>query len=115
MYYPIGAMTGTSYAAGLVTLYPAWIREEYKACPNKINDTFQALLQRTPQNHAKAEEMMKGFLSEIGIFKSLVKLGIKEQQISAMVVKIVTTPVQTRWARKRGFAKGLYRESLVEL
>ena len=88
MQYPIGAATGTSHALGLAALYPAWIKEEYRACPDKVMDVFRCLLNRTPRSAQEAEELMANFLMELGLCVSLEELGVKEGEIAAMVEKI---------------------------
>ena len=88
MQYPIGALTDTSHAMGLAALYPAWIKEEYRACSDKVMDVFKCLLNRTPRSAQEAEELMANFLMELGLCVSLKELGVKEGEIAAMVEKI---------------------------
>ncbi|SFB13764.1 iron-containing alcohol dehydrogenase [Selenomonas ruminantium] len=88
MQYPIGAATGTSHAMGLAALYPVWIKEEYRACPDKVMNVFRYLLNRTPHSAQEAEELMANFLMELGLCVSLEELGVKEGEIAAMVEKI---------------------------
>lgn len=88
MQYPIGALTGTSHAAGLAALYPVWIGEEYKACPEKVTSVFQELLQKTISSATTAEKTMKKFLTAIGIYQSLAELGVQTKNIPMMTRKI---------------------------
>lgn len=88
MQYPIGALTDTSHAMGLAALYPGWIKTEYKVCQGKVVDVFRCLLNRTPHSAQEAEELMANFLMELGLCVSLKELGVKEEEIAAMVEKI---------------------------
>ena len=88
MQYPIGALTGTSHAAGLAALYPVWLGEEYNVCPEKVTGIFYTLLKKTINSAAEAEETMRCFLIELGIYKSLSGLGIQQKDIFLLTEKI---------------------------
>ena len=113
MQYPVGAMTGTSHAAGLAALYPAWVREEYKAVPDKVTAIFQTLVQRTPSNSLKAEELMANFLVEHGLSTSLTALGVKEAQIHRLVKNIRGDLSSDPIGGEKGICEKLYGEALV--
>ena len=112
MQYPIGAVTGTSHAAGLAALYTAWIREEYSAGPDRVADIFQALVNRSPRNAEEVEEMMGNFLTELEVYRCLAELGIEEKQVPDLVERIrgdiSTDPISS----ETGICERLYRESL---
>ena len=82
MQYPIGAMTGTSHAVGLVALYPAWLKAEYRVVPDKLKDIFEALTKKIPRSTEAVEEILGTFLSELGIYTRLKKMGIKSEQLT---------------------------------
>lgn len=88
MQYPIGALTGTSHAAGLAALYPVWIGEEYKAIPHKVEDIFKNMAGKIPHTPIEAREIMVCFLTKLGIYKTLNDLGIGKQNVSMLVDKI---------------------------
>ena len=112
MQYHIGAMTGTSHALGLVALYPAWIKAEYKVSPDKVIDIFHALVNRTPRNSSEAEELMANFLAEQELYTTLMNIGIGEHQIPAIVKKnrgnISVDPI----GEEEGVCERIYSESL---
>lgn len=112
MQYPIGAATGTSHATGLAALYPVWIREEYRARPDKVIDIVQALVKRRPCNAVEVEELMENFLREMEIGRTLRDLGIEEKQVPALVESIrgdiSTDPIGC----ETGICERIYRESL---
>lgn len=112
MQYPIGAATGTSHAAGLAALYPVWVREEYKVVPDKVGDIFQALVKRIPRNASEAEELMAGFLVELGLYITLMGLGIRKEQIFNLIQEIrgdISTDIIGGVA---GIVENIYRKSL---
>ena len=55
MQYPVGAATDTSHAAGLLALYPAWIRYEYDVNQEKVRDIVQWLTGNRPQDGQQAQ------------------------------------------------------------
>lgn len=112
MQYPIGALTGTSHAAGLAALYPAWLREEFKAVQDKVKDIFQALVQRTPSNSLETEELMANFLTEQGICTSLADLGVEGNHITEMVKNIRGDLSADPIGGETGMCERLYKESL---
>ena len=111
MQYPIGAATGTSHAAGLAALYPVWIREEYRAGPDKVIDIFRALLKRSPCNAAEAEKLMENFLREMEMGRNLTDLGIEEKQVPALVECICGDISTDPLGCEAGICERIYRES----
>lgn len=112
MQYPIGAATGTSHAAGLAALYPVWIREEYKAVPDKVIDIFRALVNRVPRNLSEAEELLVNFLAEQELYITLTELGIEEQQISTMAKEIRGDISADYVGGEAGICERIYRRSI---
>ncbi len=112
MQYPIGAMTDTSHAVGLSALYPVWIREEYKACLDKVIDIFQALVNRSPRNSSEAEELMANFLAEQELYTTLTELGIEGDQIAGLVKKISGDISTDPIGETVGICEKIYREAL---
>ena len=47
MQYPAGSASGTSHAAGLLALYPAWLEAEYKYSHEKLDAAASALSGKT--------------------------------------------------------------------
>lgn len=112
MQYPIGALTGTSHAAGLAALYPAWMKAEYNAYPDKVKDIFQALMSRDTRNSTETEELMKNFLIELGLCTTLTELGIEEKQISRLIEKISGDLSVDPVHEEEGSSRKIYGESL---
>lgn len=88
MQYPIGALTGTSHAAGLAALYPVWIGEEYKVVPHKVENIFKNMAGKIPHTPIEAREIMVCFLTKVGIYNTLNDLGIGKQNVSMLIDKI---------------------------
>ncbi len=111
MQYPIGALTGTSHAAGLAVLYPVWIGEEYKVCPEKVMSIFHKLLKKTINSAAEAEETMRSFLIELGIYKFLAGLGVQQENISMLVEEISGDISVDPMGETEGICRKIYKEA----
>ena len=112
MQYPIGALTGTSHAAGLAALYPVWVRAEYKLVPDKVGNILRVIVNRIPRNSSEAEKLMANFQTELEMSTNLMELGIKEEQIPVMVKEIRGDISVDPVGAKSGICESIYRESL---
>lgn len=65
MQYPVGALTDTSHAAGLLSLYPAWIRQEWEASAEKIKRVSD-IIRNNDRSFGKDQDAVLGFVDLIG-------------------------------------------------
>ena len=112
MQYPIGAMTGTSHAAGLAAIYPAWIREEYKACPERITAIFHVLGKEIPESAKDAGDIVAHFLADLGIQHTLSELGVKESDTKRLIREVRGNLLADRVARDEEAMERIYRNSM---
>lgn len=111
MQYPIGALTGTSHAAGLAALYPVWMGEEYKVVPHKVEDIFKNIVGKIPHTPIEAREIMVCFLTKLGIYKTLNDLGISKQEVSRLVDKISGNISVDPIGTEKNICRKIYQES----
>ncbi len=65
MQYPVGALTDTSHAAGLLSLYPAWIKMEWEVSTEKMKKAAD-ILYKNDQSLGKEKDALLGFVDLIG-------------------------------------------------
>lgn len=107
--YPIGAATHTSHAAGLAALYPAWIKAEYRVCPEKVRDIFQALGLAVPDSAETAAQGFQRWLHTLGIDYTLQSLGVQEQDLTALAEAVTGNLLSDSLGSEAGAAKRLYQ------
>lgn len=112
MQYPIGALTGTSHAAGLAALYPAWIGEEYKACPERVATIFQELVKEKISFATEANEVMRKFLVRLDLYEPLAELGVRQRDIHVMMENISGDLSSDSIAKGRDMCKEIYMGAL---
>lgn len=76
MQYPIGAATGTSHSAGLLALYPAWIKYEYKYSSEKLDRVASALTGKDCCGEEQSVGEIMKFIEKLNVRKSLKELGL---------------------------------------
>ena len=111
MQYPIGALTGTSHAAGLAALYPVWIGEEYKVVPHKVENIFKNMAGKIPHTPIEAREIMVCFLTKLGIYKTLNDLGISKEKGPLLVDKISGNLSVDPIGTEENICRKIYQES----
>lgn len=111
MQYPIGALTGTSHAAGLAALYPVWIGEEYKVVPHKVENIFKNMAGKIPHTPIEAREIMVCFLTKLGIYKTLNDLGISKEKGPLLVDKISGNLSVDPIGTEKNICRKIYQES----
>ena len=88
MQYPIGALTGTSHAAGLAAIYPAWLKAEYITSTVKVKKIFEILMNRTVGFKEETEKLMMNFLLALNMDFCFSKWGITKENLSGFIKKI---------------------------
>lgn len=78
--YPIGAATGTSHAAGLLALYPAWLKYEYKYSAEKIDKAATVLSGKECRGIDQSLGEIMNFIENLGVRKNLRQLGLESIQ-----------------------------------
>lgn len=111
MQYPIGALTGTSHAAGLAALYPVWMGEEYKVVPHKVENIFKNMAGKIPHTPIEAREIMVCFLTKLGIYKTLNDLGISKKEGPLLVDKISGNLSVDPIGTEKNICRKIYQES----
>lgn len=111
MQYPIGALTGTSHAAGLAALYPVWLGEEYKVVPHKVENIFKNMAGKIPHTPIEAREIMVCFLTKLGIYKTLNDLGISKKEGPLLVDKISGNLSVDPIGTEENICRKIYQES----
>lgn len=84
MQYPIGAYTDTSHGAGLLALYPTWIKYEYEVNKERVNQVLTWLGYSKAESAQEAQELFNVFLNKLNVKYSLSDLGIKENMLKEM-------------------------------
>lgn len=81
--YPIGVATETSHGAGLIALYPAWIKYESKVNSNKV----ETILNWLGCGNGKPEERIRDWLDNLQISRTITDLGngLRAEDLAGMV------------------------------
>lgn len=105
--YPIGAENGKSHGAGLIALYPAWIKYE----ANVNYERVDTILNWLGCDTGEPEDRIRGWLEKVGISRTITDLGNK---LSAKkLAEMVTGNLENdRLANTEGIIETLYKESM---
>lgn len=81
--YPVGVATETSHGAGLIALYPAWVKYESKVNPGRIAQCLDWL----GCDEGLPQERIFNWLSNLGINRSITDLGntLNAETLASMV------------------------------
>ena len=71
MQYPIGIATETSHGAGLIALYPAWIKYESTVNPTRVKQVLDWL----GCEEGQPEERIRKWLDRMNIARNIEDLG----------------------------------------
>ncbi len=112
MQYPIGAITDTGHAAGLIALYPAWMDYSYAYSKDKFIKVAEWISGKACKSKADALGAIHGFMNQLGLRRTLKDLGVKpdsEEELADLVSgNLSADPVA---AEKDVIAK-IYRKSI---
>ena len=113
MQYAIGACTESSHAAGLIALYPSWIRHEFEVNPRKLNHVFQWLGYDPVNDAAQAEQLFSELKTEWKIPYSLSEFGIRESMIDDLADQVTGNLANDRLSEKEGIIRSILEESYL--
>ncbi|MBR1396792.1 MAG: iron-containing alcohol dehydrogenase [Selenomonadaceae bacterium] len=111
MQYPVGALTGTSHAAGLIALYPKWIFHEYKVQPTKISNIMKWLNYNIVSNSEEAEKYIRQFIDELGIKNTLKVIIPQKQQVDELAKRVTGNMANDLLANQPNIVDTIYKES----
>lgn len=82
--YPVGVVTETSHGAGLIALYPAWMKHEEQVNNERIHQILSWL---GAKDGADAGEAIKTWLTTLGISRTITDLGntLSPEELAGMV------------------------------
>lgn len=105
--YPIGVTTETSHGAGLIALYPAWIRRESEVNHERVKTALNWL----GCVDGKAEDRIKNWIDDLKIGRTITELG--NTLGAADLAKMVTGNLKNdKLAEVEGIIETLYAESM---
>ncbi len=88
MQYPLGALSESSHGAGLIALYPSWIRHEYEVSRKKIERVLSILGYSSVSTAEEAKVCIEDFIKRIDARISIKELGmndVTERDLAGMV------------------------------
>lgn len=105
--YPLGVETGTSHGAGLIALYPAWMKYEHMVNPDRID----RILDWLGCSGGSAEERIRAWLRNMRIDRTITDLGNirRAEEIAELVEGNLNND---RLAEKEDIIVKLYQESM---
>lgn len=112
MQYPVGAATDTSHGAGLIALYPAWIRYEYEVNQEKVRDVLQWLTGIRPENGQQAQQGIELFLRKINLRYTLRNLGITKNMAEELCSQVTGNLQNDKLAEMPYAVKKVYEDSM---
>ena len=112
MQYPIGSVTESSHAAGLVALYPSWIYHQYGVNETKINKVLQCMGLGYVESAEEAKEQFKYFMDSLGLNYTLKEIGISCENIDTLCEKVTGNLQNDKLANTQDIIESIYLESL---
>lgn len=106
--YPIGVATETSHGAGLIALYPAWMKYEEEINPERVRRILTWLGADDGKN---ASERIFNWLKDLGINRTLTDFGntMNAEELASMVTGDLRND---RLAEIDGIVAKIYQESM---
>ncbi len=77
--YPVGALTDTSHGAGLLALYPAWLKHGYRHSREKFK-MIASLIAGEEKQAEEITEVFNRFVCELELNRSLKEFGLEEKE-----------------------------------
>ena len=112
MQYPIGAQTDTSHAAGLMALYPSWIRHEYSYAKELVEQGIFLLTGHVCHTCGEVEEAFHRFIKALGVRRNLCELGIQAEQASELAKQVTGNIANDPVAIEVGIMEKIYSEAM---
>lgn len=106
--YPIGATTETSHGAGLIALYPAWMKHEQEVSGTRVHRVLDWLGCEKAQN---AGERIKKWLDDLKISRTITDIGntLSAEDLAGLVMGNLNND---KLADVEGIVVKLYQESM---
>lgn len=111
MQYTIGGCTESSHAAGLIALYPAWIRYEFEVNSEKINQIFRWLGYSSADHAIQAGKIFEDLKSDWRVPYTLADLGIQESMIDTLSKQVTGNLANDRLFEHNGIIQRIFKES----
>lgn len=111
MQYPIGINTNTTHAAGLIALYPIWLRYEYDVNGDKVKRILE-LLEISFVNEKDIEKAFRRFQRNLGIDYKLEYLGIKKEDIPMLISQTTGSLKNDKLYTKDRMLEKIFEESI---
>lgn len=112
MQYPIGARTDTSHGAGLMAIFPTWIKYEYEYAKEKVNKCLPLLGYEAAYNGLHAEELMNDFLNKIGGGRTLKQFGLTDASPEELAKAVSGNIANDPLSAQDGIMDKIYGEML---
>lgn len=111
MQYPVGIHTDTTHAAGLIALYPAWLRHEYDVSGDKVKRVLE-LLDISFEDEKDIAKAFRRFQQNLGIDYSLECLGVKKEDIPMLIRQTTGSLENDKLYTEDGILEKIFTESI---
>lgn len=111
MQYPIGIKTNTTHAAGLIAIYPVWLRYEYDVNSEKVKRILE-LLDISYTDSGNIEKALRRFQKNLGIDYRLEDLGIKREDIPMLISRTAGSLENDKLYAEERILEKIYTESI---
>lgn len=115
MQYAVGAATDTSHAAGLIALYPSWMKHEYRVNEEKIRRVMTLLRIKESETPEQVRSSFTKFLEQTGAKRSLMELGVEVDGLKELTEQVTGNLSNDRLAASPGIVEQIFRESMNEV
>lgn len=109
--YAIGAYTESTHAAGLIALYPSWIRHEFEVNPEKMNQIFHWLGYSSADHAAQAGKIFENIKAVWKVPYTLAELGVQESMIDMLSEQVTGNLANDRLSGQSGIIRKILEES----
>ncbi len=111
MQYPAGSVSGTSHAAGLLALYPAWLEAEYRYSSAKIDAAASVLSGKTCAGKDQSITALMSFISRLNVRQNLKELGIDDPD--SLAGKVSGNMKNDPACSEEGIIQKIYRQAFL--
>lgn len=111
MQYPVGILTNTTHAAGLIALYPVWLSYEDDVNSDKVKRILE-LLDISVVEEGNIEKAFRRFQKNLGIDYRLKDLGVKREDIPLLISKTKGSLENDRLYVKYRILEKIFTESI---
>ncbi len=112
MQYAIGAATDTSHAAGLIAVYPSWIKHQYEVNGEKVSQVLAWMGYPGVNSAESARLAIESYLSMMGINRTLTDLGVGREDVVLLEAQVTGNLANDRLADYSQALGKILRESI---